>query len=116
MLFFLLAGFNGPRPSHPVQGGPPIRSMSLDSSMGPSPHTNRPFPPQHRNSSPYHLMQQQQQQGMMGPHAGMANQAAMTNTGEAEQDITLRCISGYIANMYVKYIYTHIYKYIYNTK
>lgn len=26
-------------------------------------------------------MQQQQQQGMMGPHAGMANQAAMTNTG-----------------------------------
>lgn len=74
-------GFNGPRPSHPVQGGPPIRSMSLDSSMGPSPHTNRPFPPQHRNSSPYHLMQQQQQQGMMGPHVGMANQAAMANTG-----------------------------------
>ncbi|XP_030607204.1 nuclear receptor coactivator 2-like isoform X2 [Archocentrus centrarchus] len=73
--------FNGARPSHSVQGAPPIRNMSLESSMGPSPNTTRPFPPQHRNNSPYSLMQQQQQQGMMGPHMGMANQAAMANTG-----------------------------------
>uniref|UniRef100_A0A669AZH1 Nuclear receptor coactivator 2 n=1 Tax=Oreochromis niloticus TaxID=8128 RepID=A0A669AZH1_ORENI len=114
--FMRFQSFNGPRPSHPVQGGPSIRSMSLDSSMGPSPHTNRPFPPQHRNSSPYHLMQQQQQQGMMGPHAGMANQAAMANTGEAEQDVTLRCISDYIATKIlcdVCQIYIYIYIYIY---
>uniref|UniRef100_A0AAQ5YZH2 Nuclear receptor coactivator n=1 Tax=Amphiprion ocellaris TaxID=80972 RepID=A0AAQ5YZH2_AMPOC len=80
----LPAGFNGSRPGQPTQGAPPIRSLSLDNSMGPNPNTARPFPPQHRNNSPYSLLQQQQQQqqqSMMGTHAGMANQAAMANTG-----------------------------------
>ncbi|CAG5896334.1 unnamed protein product [Menidia menidia] len=54
-------GFSGARPG---QGAPPVRSMSLDGSMGPSP--SRPFPPQHR-TSPYALLQQQQQ-SMMGAH------------------------------------------------
>lgn len=50
----------------------------MDGRMSPNPA--RPFPPQHRNNSPYSLLQQQQ--GMMGTHAGMANQAAMANAGE----------------------------------
>ncbi|XP_018528217.1 nuclear receptor coactivator 2 isoform X1 [Lates calcarifer] len=78
------AGFNGPRPGQPGRGGLPGRSMSLDNNMGPNPNPNatRPFPPQHRNNAPYSLLQQQpQQQGMMGSHAGMANQAAMANAG-----------------------------------
>ncbi|KAM9718996.1 LOW QUALITY PROTEIN: nuclear receptor coactivator 2-like [Menidia menidia] len=54
-------GFSAARPG---QGAPPVRSMSLDGSMGPSP--SRPFPPQHR-TSPYALLQQQQQ-SMMGAH------------------------------------------------
>ncbi|XP_028283353.1 nuclear receptor coactivator 2-like isoform X2 [Parambassis ranga] len=74
------ASFNGARPGHPGQAAPPIRTMSLDGSMGPSPNATRPFPPQHRHNGPYALMQQQQQQGMMGTHTGMANQAAMANT------------------------------------
>lgn len=54
--------------------------------MGPG--AARPFPPQHRNNGPYSLMQQQQQQhqGMMGTHTGMVNQAAMANTGKAEEN------------------------------
>lgn len=54
--------------------------------MGPNINAGRPFPPQHRNNAtPYSLLQQQQQQqqGMMGTHAGMANQAAMANPGQA---------------------------------
>lgn len=52
--------------------------------MGPNPNAGRPFPPQHRNNTPYSLLQQQQQQqGMMGTHTGMANQAAMANPGQA---------------------------------
>ncbi|XP_070774696.1 nuclear receptor coactivator 2-like [Enoplosus armatus] len=74
-------GFNGARPGQPGRGAPPVRSTSLDSSMGPNPNAGRPFPPQHRNNGPYSLLQQQQQQGMMGTHAGMANQAAMVNPG-----------------------------------
>lgn len=69
------AGFSGVRP-----GQCPVRSLSMDGSMGPSPA--RPFTPQHRNSGPYSLLQQQQQQGLMGTHGCMPNQAAMTNTGE----------------------------------
>ncbi|KAM3604316.1 uncharacterized protein V6R79_009365 [Siganus canaliculatus] len=80
------SGFNGPRPGQPGRGAPPVRSASLDGSMGPNPNTSRPFPPQqHRNNGPYSLLQQQQQQqqqGMMGPHPGMANQAAMANQGD----------------------------------
>ncbi|XP_070701171.1 nuclear receptor coactivator 2-like [Pempheris klunzingeri] len=74
-------GFNGARPGQPGRGAPPVRSTSLDSGMGPNPNAGRPFPPQHRNNGPYSLLQQQQQQGMMGTHAGMANQAAMANPG-----------------------------------
>ncbi|XP_028448805.1 nuclear receptor coactivator 2 isoform X4 [Perca flavescens] len=78
-------GLNGARPGQPGRGAPPVRSTSLDSSMGPNPNTGRPFPPQHRNNGPYSLLQQQQpqqqQQGMMGTHAGMAKQAAMANPG-----------------------------------
>lgn len=48
----------------------------------PNPVPGRPFP-QHRNSTPYSLLQQQQQQGMMGTHAGLANQAAMSSPGQA---------------------------------
>ncbi|XP_040910760.1 nuclear receptor coactivator 2-like isoform X2 [Toxotes jaculatrix] len=73
------ASFNGARPGPLGRGPPPVRSMSLDSNMGPKPSATRPFLPQHRNNGPYSLLQQQQQQGMMGSHAGMANQAAMAN-------------------------------------
>ncbi|XP_067331323.1 nuclear receptor coactivator 2-like isoform X1 [Channa argus] len=74
------AGFSAVRPGPTNRGPPSVRSMSLDSNMVPSP--TRPFPsPQHRNSGPYSLLQQQQQQGMMGTHAGMVNQAAMANPG-----------------------------------
>ncbi|XP_067462780.1 nuclear receptor coactivator 2-like isoform X2 [Thunnus thynnus] len=72
------AGFNGVRPNQPVRGAP-VRSMSLDGSMGPNPNAARPFPPQHRNNSPYPLLQQHQ--SMMGTHTSMANQAAMANAG-----------------------------------
>ncbi|XP_070830489.1 nuclear receptor coactivator 2-like isoform X1 [Chaetodon trifascialis] len=72
-------GFAGARPVQPARGAPPVRSTSLDSSMGPNPNAVRPFPPQHRNNGPYSLLQQQQ--GMMGTHGPMANQAAMTNPG-----------------------------------
>nr|XP_020468110.1 nuclear receptor coactivator 2-like [Monopterus albus] len=71
-------GFNGARLGQPGRGAPPVRTMSLDSTMVPNPNATRPFPPQHRNNSPYSLLQQQ---GMMGTHAGMANQAAMVNPG-----------------------------------
>uniref|UniRef100_A0A671Z1R2 Nuclear receptor coactivator 2 n=1 Tax=Sparus aurata TaxID=8175 RepID=A0A671Z1R2_SPAAU len=70
-------GFNSARPGQPGRGAPPVRSASLDGSMGPNPNAARPFPPQHRNNNPYSLLQQQQ--SMMGTHAGMANQAAMAN-------------------------------------
>ncbi|XP_028987091.1 nuclear receptor coactivator 2-like isoform X2 [Betta splendens] len=71
------AGFNGARMGQPGRGAAPARTMSVDSSMVPSP--TRPFPPQHRNISPYSLLQQQQQ-GMMGAHTSMAN-PAMANPG-----------------------------------
>ncbi|XP_017285058.1 nuclear receptor coactivator 2 isoform X2 [Kryptolebias marmoratus] len=69
------ASFNSARAEQPCQGAPPVRSMTLDSSMGTSP--TRPFPPQHRNNGPYLL----QQQGMMGTHPAMTNQAGVANTG-----------------------------------
>ncbi|XP_053186784.1 nuclear receptor coactivator 2-like [Scomber japonicus] len=73
------AGFNGARPNQPIRAAPPVRSMSLDGGMGPNHNAARPFPPQHRNNSPYTLMQQHQ--SMMGNHACMPNQAAMANAG-----------------------------------
>lgn len=84
--FFLPAGFNGARPGQPGRGAAPVRSTSLDGSMGPNPNAGRPFPPQHRNNGPYSILQQQQQ-GMMGSHAGMANQAAMANPGQTGEEI-----------------------------
>ncbi|XP_068582220.1 nuclear receptor coactivator 2-like isoform X2 [Cebidichthys violaceus] len=75
------AGFNSARPGQPGRGAPPVRIASLDGSVGPTPNAGRPFPPQHRNNGPYSLLQQQQQQGMMGTHAGMTNQAVMANPG-----------------------------------
>ncbi|XP_053293905.1 nuclear receptor coactivator 2 [Pleuronectes platessa] len=75
------AGFSGARQGPPGRAAPPVRSMSLDGSLGANPNAARPFPPHHRNISPYTLLQHQQQQGMMGSHAGMANQAAMANSG-----------------------------------
>ncbi|XP_076005109.1 nuclear receptor coactivator 2-like [Genypterus blacodes] len=72
--------FNGSRPGPAGRGALPVRSMSVDNSMGLNPITTRPFPPQHRNNGPYPLLHHQQQQGMMGGH-GMTNQAAMANTG-----------------------------------
>lgn len=70
------AGFNGARAEQ--QGAPPVRSLSLDSSMGTSP--TRPFPPHHRHNAPYTLLQQQ---GMMGTHPNLANQAGAANTGRS---------------------------------
>lgn len=64
-----------------------MRIASLDSSVGPN--GSRPFPPQHRNNGPYSLLQQ----GMMGTHAGMANQAAMANAGQEGEDKKLWCHS-----------------------
>ncbi|XP_068604664.1 nuclear receptor coactivator 2-like [Brachionichthys hirsutus] len=70
--------FNGSRPGQPGQGAP-VRGVSTDSGMGPNPNGSRQFPPQHRSNGPYSLLQQQQQQGMMGTYAGLANQGAMTH-------------------------------------
>uniref|UniRef100_A0A667YHB7 Nuclear receptor coactivator n=1 Tax=Myripristis murdjan TaxID=586833 RepID=A0A667YHB7_9TELE len=77
------ADLNGVRLGHPGRGGPPVRSVSLDGTLGPNHAAARPFTQQHRSSGPYSLLQQQQQQqhGMMGSHGGMANQAAMANAG-----------------------------------
>ncbi|KAM8849920.1 nuclear receptor coactivator 2-like isoform 3-T5 [Spinachia spinachia] len=69
------ASFNSARHGQLGRGAAPVRIASLDSSVGPN--ASRPFPPQHRNNGPYSLMQQ----GMMGAHAGMANQAVMANAG-----------------------------------
>ncbi|XP_056913746.1 nuclear receptor coactivator 2-like isoform X5 [Takifugu flavidus] len=68
------AGFNGARA---VQRAPTLRSSALDGGMGSVPNAGRPFMPQHRNTAPYSLLQQQQ--GMMGAHAGMSGHAAMSN-------------------------------------
>ncbi|XP_041669821.1 nuclear receptor coactivator 2 isoform X2 [Cheilinus undulatus] len=63
----------------PGQGrGLPVRSVSLDMNVSPQqPSLQYPI----RATSPYTLMQQQQQQGMVGNHGMMANQAGMVNTG-----------------------------------
>ncbi|XP_071373865.1 nuclear receptor coactivator 2 isoform X3 [Centroberyx affinis] len=71
------ANFAGVRTSQPVRGLP-VRSVSLDMNMSPQPPSLQ-YPI--RATSPYTLMQQQQQQGMVGSHGMMANQANMVNTG-----------------------------------
>ncbi|XP_074549162.1 nuclear receptor coactivator 2 isoform X3 [Halichoeres trimaculatus] len=69
--------FGGVRPGQPGRGLP-VRSVSLDMNVSPQqPSLQYPM----RATSPYTLMQQQQQQGMVGNHGMMANQAGMVNTG-----------------------------------
>uniref|UniRef100_UPI0037E867F1 nuclear receptor coactivator 2 isoform X3 n=1 Tax=Semicossyphus pulcher TaxID=241346 RepID=UPI0037E867F1 len=69
--------FGGVRPGQPGRGLP-VRSVSLDMNVSPQqPSLQYPI----RATSPYTLMQQQQQQGMVGNHGMMANQAGMVNTG-----------------------------------
>ncbi|XP_033494506.2 nuclear receptor coactivator 2 isoform X3 [Epinephelus lanceolatus] len=69
--------FTGVRPSQPGRGLP-VRSVSLDMNVSPQqPSLQYPI----RATSPYTLMQQQQQQGMVGGHGMMPNQAGLVNTG-----------------------------------
>uniref|UniRef100_A0A7N5ZXQ9 Nuclear receptor coactivator n=1 Tax=Anabas testudineus TaxID=64144 RepID=A0A7N5ZXQ9_ANATE len=59
----------------------PARSVSLDMNVSPQqPSLQYPI----RATSPYTIMQQQQQQGMVGSHGMMANQAGMVNTGRGD--------------------------------
>ncbi|XP_018529495.2 nuclear receptor coactivator 2 isoform X4 [Lates calcarifer] len=69
--------FGGVRPGQPGRGLP-VRSVSLDMNVSPQ-QASLQYPI--RATSPYTLMQQQQQQGMVGNHGMMANQAGMVNTG-----------------------------------
>ncbi|XP_057679713.1 nuclear receptor coactivator 2 isoform X4 [Corythoichthys intestinalis] len=64
--------FAGVRAGLPGRAGP-ARSVSLEMSASPQ------YPM--RNTSPYTLVQQQQQQGMVGNHGMMANQANMVVPG-----------------------------------
>ncbi|XP_038583441.1 nuclear receptor coactivator 2 isoform X3 [Micropterus salmoides] len=69
--------FGGVRPGQPGRGLP-VRSVSLDMNVSPqNPSLQYPI----RATSPYTLIQQQQQQGMVGSHGMMTNQASMVNTG-----------------------------------
>ncbi|XP_019943104.1 nuclear receptor coactivator 2 isoform X2 [Paralichthys olivaceus] len=69
--------FGGVRPGQPTRGLP-VRSVSLEMNVSPQqPSLQYPI----RATSPYTLMQQQQQQSMVGNHGMMANQAGMVNTG-----------------------------------
>uniref|UniRef100_A0A7N6BAW7 Nuclear receptor coactivator n=1 Tax=Anabas testudineus TaxID=64144 RepID=A0A7N6BAW7_ANATE len=69
--------FGGVRPGQPGRTLP-ARSVSLDMNVSPQqPSLQYPI----RATSPYTIMQQQQQQGMVGSHGMMANQAGMVNTG-----------------------------------
>uniref|UniRef100_A0A3P8TZX4 Nuclear receptor coactivator n=1 Tax=Amphiprion percula TaxID=161767 RepID=A0A3P8TZX4_AMPPE len=69
--------FGGVRPGQPGRGLP-VRSVSLDMNVSPQqPSLQYPI----RATSPYTLMQQQQQQSIVGSHSMMANQAGMVNAG-----------------------------------
>ncbi|KAG7526680.1 nuclear receptor coactivator 2 isoform X3 [Solea senegalensis] len=70
--------FVGVRPNQPGRGLP-VRSLSLD--MNASPQQQSPLQYPIRSTSPYTLLQQQQQQGMVGGHSMMANQASLVNAG-----------------------------------
>uniref|UniRef100_A0A4W6DWX5 Nuclear receptor coactivator n=1 Tax=Lates calcarifer TaxID=8187 RepID=A0A4W6DWX5_LATCA len=74
------ADFGGVRPGQPGRGLP-VRSVSLDMNVSPQ-QASLQYPI--RATSPYTLMQQQQQQGMVGNHGMMANQAGMVNTGRCD--------------------------------
>ncbi|XP_054478534.1 nuclear receptor coactivator 2 isoform X2 [Anoplopoma fimbria] len=68
--------FAAVRPGQPGRGLP-VRSVSLDMNVSPQqPSLQYPI----RATSPYTLIQQQQQ-GMVGSHGMMANQAGMVSTG-----------------------------------
>uniref|UniRef100_A0A8C4DA48 Nuclear receptor coactivator n=1 Tax=Dicentrarchus labrax TaxID=13489 RepID=A0A8C4DA48_DICLA len=69
--------FGGVRLSQPGRGLP-VRSVSLDMNVSPQ-QSSLQYPI--RATSPYTLIQQQQQQGMVGSHGMMANQAGMVSTG-----------------------------------
>uniref|UniRef100_A0A8C9YUN4 Nuclear receptor coactivator n=1 Tax=Sander lucioperca TaxID=283035 RepID=A0A8C9YUN4_SANLU len=69
--------FAGVRPGQPGRGLP-VRSVSLDMNVSPQ-QSSLQYPI--RATSPYTLMQQQQQQGMVGSHSMMANQVGIVNTG-----------------------------------
>ncbi|XP_056220234.1 nuclear receptor coactivator 2 isoform X1 [Seriola aureovittata] len=69
--------FGGVRAGQPARGLP-VRSVSLDMNVSPQqPSLQYPI----RATSPYTLMQQQQQQGMVGSQGMMTNQSSMVNTG-----------------------------------
>lgn len=71
------ANFGAVRPNQPGRGLP-VRSLSLDMNASPQqPSLQYPL----RTTSPYTHMQQQQQQGMMGGHNMIPNQAGMVGTG-----------------------------------
>uniref|UniRef100_A0A8C4GDT2 Nuclear receptor coactivator 2 n=1 Tax=Dicentrarchus labrax TaxID=13489 RepID=A0A8C4GDT2_DICLA len=74
---FLFSDFGGVRLSQPGRGLP-VRSVSLDMNVSPQ-QSSLQYPI--RATSPYTLIQQQQQQGMVGSHGMMANQAGMVSTG-----------------------------------
>uniref|UniRef100_A0A665W136 Nuclear receptor coactivator 2 n=1 Tax=Echeneis naucrates TaxID=173247 RepID=A0A665W136_ECHNA len=77
--------FVGVRPGQPARGMP-VRSVSLDMNASPQqPSLQYPI----RTSSPYTLLQQQQQQGMVGSHGMMTNQAGMVNTGKTQPDMDI---------------------------
>nr|XP_046226721.1 nuclear receptor coactivator 2 isoform X2 [Scatophagus argus] len=70
--------FGGVRPGQPGRALP-VRSVSLDMNVSPQ-QTSLQYPI--RATSPYTLIQQQQQQqGMVGSHGMMPNQAGIVNTG-----------------------------------
>uniref|UniRef100_A0A3P8R6C7 Nuclear receptor coactivator n=1 Tax=Astatotilapia calliptera TaxID=8154 RepID=A0A3P8R6C7_ASTCA len=78
---FLSSDFGGVRPGQPGRGLS-VRSVSLDVNMSPQqPSLQYPI----RTTSPYTVMQQQQ--GMVGNHGMMGNQAAMVNAGRCDANL-----------------------------
>uniref|UniRef100_A0A8C9YWM2 Nuclear receptor coactivator n=1 Tax=Sander lucioperca TaxID=283035 RepID=A0A8C9YWM2_SANLU len=81
--------FAGVRPGQPGRGLP-VRSVSLDMNVSPQ-QSSLQYPI--RATSPYTLMQQQQQQGMVGSHSMMANQVGIVNTGGSQPDMDIGMVS-----------------------
>lgn len=93
---YLSPDFGSVRPGQPGRGLP-VRSVSLDMNVSPQqPSLQYPM----RATSPYTLMQQQQQQGMVGSHSMMANQASMVSTGGCDSHAFVVPVSqGYCLNV-----------------
>uniref|UniRef100_A0AAX7UWC6 Nuclear receptor coactivator 2 n=1 Tax=Astatotilapia calliptera TaxID=8154 RepID=A0AAX7UWC6_ASTCA len=90
---FLSSDFGGVRPGQPGRGLS-VRSVSLDVNMSPQqPSLQYPI----RTTSPYTVMQQQQ--GMVGNHGMMGNQAAMVNAGrcDAQPDIDIGMVGDHFS-------------------